>query len=353
MLSLRLFFWSIRRFFSLMRWSFQALSQASVRLSGILLFLGGLIATGGYLVALLYPSPLAMTWVPASWTVILGVLILVTGMLGLYLQYILRPGLFGRTGAMMLMLGTLVVVTGAATLDIFILPWMFKLIGEISGLNGQMQTSINHALSGLNSATSSLGNTLGSACKNAQNTQVSQMCSSTSSPSIPHMNLPSINGQSTVNKLLSEIGLAQLDTLKIWGLAFLSGAPLALGCLLLGLTFLHAGLKSRKALLILICCAFLNLGSTLPILGILFPGLLGGLLVHLSSFLLSHTSFLDSVSGVLLFLSISWLGFTLWSPWKLYIHLPWQDALLDAKINILRSRGWFKRGTSGQIKKTS
>ncbi|HEX3641381.1 MAG TPA: hypothetical protein VHV10_08830 [Ktedonobacteraceae bacterium] len=349
MLSLRLFFWSIRRFFSLIRWSLQALSQASVRLSGILLFLGGLIATGGYLVASLYPSPLAMTWVPASWTVILGVLILVTGMLGLYLQYILRPGLFGRTGAMMLMLGTLVLVTGAATLDIFILPWMFKLIGELSGLNGQLQTSINHAMSGLNGATSSLGN----ACKNAQNTQISQMCSSTSSQSIPHMNLPSINGQSTVNKLLSEIGLAQLDSLKIWGLAFLSGAPLALGCLLLSLTFLRAGLKSRKALLILICCAFLNLGSTLPILGILFPSLLGGLLVYLGNFLLSHAAFLDSVSGVLLFLSISWLGFTLWSPWKLYIRLPWQDALLDAKVNILRPRGWFKRHSSGQVNKIS
>jgi hypothetical protein len=254
---------------------------------------------------------------------------------------------------MMLMLGTLVLVTGAATLDIFILPWMFKLIGELSGLNGQMQTSINHAMSGLNSATSSLGNNMGNACKNALSTQVSQICSSTSAPSIPHMNLPSINGQSTVNKLLSEIGLAQLDTLKIWGLAFLSGAPLALGCLLLGLTFLRAGLKSHKALLILICCAFLNLGSTLPILGILFPSLLGGLLVHLGSFLLSHASFLDSASGVLLFLSIAWLGFTLWSPWKLYIRLPWQDALLDAKINILRPRGWFKRGTSGQVNKIS
>jgi len=351
MLSLRLFFWSIRRFFSLIRWSLQALSQASVRLSGILLFLGGLIATGGYLVASLYPSPLAVTWVPASWTVILGVLILVTGMLGLYLQYILRPGLFGRTGAMMLMLGTLVVVTGAATLDIFILPWMFKLIGALSGPNGQMQTAINQAMSGINSATSSLGN----ACKNAQSTLLSQSCSSTSTsvPSIPHMNVPAINGQSIVNKLLSEVGLAPLDTLKIGGLAFLSGTPLALGCLLLGLTFLHAGLKSRKALLILICCACLNLGSTLPILGILFPGLLGGLLVHLGSFLLSHASFLDSVSGVLLFLSISWLGFTLWCPWKLYIRLPWQDALLDAKINILRPRDWFKRHSSGQVDKIS
>jgi len=350
MLSLRLFFWSIRRIFSLIRWSLQALSQASVRVSGILLFLGGLIATGGYLVALLNPSPLAATWVPSGWTVILGVLVLVAGMLGLYLQYLLRPGIFGRAGVMMLMLGTLVLVTGVATVDIFILPWMFKLIGELSGLNGQMQTAINQAMSGINSATSSIGNAMGNGCKNAPSGLASKLCSSTPAPSIPHATLPSINSQSMVNKLLAGIGLASLDTLKVCGLAFLSGAPLALGSILLGLTFLRAGLKSRTALLILICCAFLNLSTILPILGMLFPGLLGGLLVASSSFFLSHLSLLDAFSGTILFLSIAWLGFTLWSPWKLQIHLPWQDALLDAKISIQKF-SWFKRHPQGQVKK--
>jgi hypothetical protein len=342
MLSLRPFFWSIRRLYSLLCWSFQALSQASVRVSGILLFLGGLIATGGYVVASLNPSPLAPTWVPSSWVVILGVLVLVAGMLGLYLQYLLRPGIIGRFGVMMLMLGTLVLVTGAVTVDIFFLPWMFKLIDALSGLNGQMQTAINQAMSGINSATSSLGNAMGNGCKLA-----GQICNSTPVPST----LLSINSQSMVNKLLSQIGLASLDTLKICGLAFLSGIPLSLGCLLLGLTFLRAGLKSRMALLILICCAFLNLATLLPILGILFPGLLGGLLANLSSFFLSHLSFLNSFSGALLFLPLAWLGFTLWFPWKLQIHLPWQNALLDTKIYIQKTGGWFKRHTSGQVKK--
>jgi hypothetical protein len=331
MLSLRLFFWSIRRFFSLICWSLQALSQASLRLSGILLFLGGLIATGGYIEASLNPSPLSVTWVPSSWIVILGVLTLVTGMFGLYLQYILRPGIVGRAGAMMLMLGTLVLVTGAATLDIFILPWMFKLIGELSDLNGQMQTAINQAMSGINGATPNIGNALSSMCKSTLSTIVGSHCNSTSALSIPHVALPSINGQSIVNKLLSAVGLAQLDILKFSGLAFLSGAPLAPGCLLLSLTFLRAGLKSPKALVILICCALLSLGSTLPILAILFPSLLGGLLVTLSHFFLSHAPFLDSALGVLLFLSIAWLGFTLWCPWKLHIRLPWQNPSIDTK----------------------
>src|SRR5436190_17123460 len=211
MLSLRLFFWSIRRLFAFMRWSLLVLSQASVRISGILLFLGGLIATGRYLVALLNPSPLAVTWVPSNWAVILGVLVLVTGMLGLYLQYLLRPGIFGRTGAMMLMLGTLVLITGAATLDIFVLPWMFKLIGELSGLNGQMQTAISQGVSGTNSATSSIE----SRCKDIL-AQVSQNCSTRSQLPISHATTASPNNESMVNKLLSGIGLASLDTLKIW-----------------------------------------------------------------------------------------------------------------------------------------
>jgi hypothetical protein len=327
MLSLRLSFWFIRRLYRLLRWSVQALSQASVRLSGVLLFLGGSIATGGYVVALLNPSPLAPTWVPASWIVILGVLVLVTGMLGLYLQYLLRPGIFGRFGVMMLMLGTLVLVTGAATVDIFILPWMFKLIGELSGLNGQMQTVINQALAGLGSATSSVGSSVGSVvgkgCKLA-----AQLCSSKPAPSMPHPSLPSLNAQSTVNKLLAGIGLASLDTLKVCGLAFLSGIPLSLGCLVLSLTFLRAGLKSRIALLILACCALFNLATLLPLLGMLLPGLFGGLLTRLGSFFLPHLSLLDAVSGVLLFLSLAWLGFTLCSPWKL--HLRWPRLLPTA-----------------------
>jgi hypothetical protein len=105
------------------------------------------------------------------------------------------------------------------------------------------------------------------------------------------------------------------------------------------------------ALLILICCAFLNLGSTLPILAFLFPNLLGGLLVSLSSFFLSHAPFLDTFSGVLLFLSIAWLGFTLWFPWKLHIRLPGQNMLFDIKISIQKAGGSFKRYTGDQVKK--
>jgi hypothetical protein len=315
MISLRFLFWSMRRLSSLIHWSLQAFSQASVRLSGILLFLGGFLAIGGCLEALLNSSPLAVSWVPSSWIVILGVLLLLAGMFGLYFQYILRPGIIGIFGAMILMIGAMIAVTGITLLDIFILPWMFKLIGELSGQNDQIQTAIKQAMLGINDATS----TIGSGCQNSLAALIGQNCSSMMpAPSI----LPSANGQSMVNSLLSTVGIAPLDTLHMWGLTFLSGAPLSLGCLLLGLTFLRAELKSRKALLLLILCASLNLASTLPILCTLFPGLFGGLLVNPSSFFVSHLYFLAFFSGVLLFLSIAGLGFTLGCPWKLQIHLP-------------------------------
>jgi hypothetical protein len=208
---------------------------------------------------------------------------------------------------------------------------MFKLIGTLSGLNGQIQTAINQAMSGMNGTTPNIGSALSSVCKSTLGTMIGSPCNSTSALSIPHAALPPINGQSMVNQLLAAVGLAQLDTLKIWGLAFLSGAPLAPGCLLLSFTFLHAGLKSSKALVILICCAFLSLGSTLPILALLFPSLLGGLLVTLSHFFLSRAPFLSSASTILLFLSIAWLGFTIWFPWKLHIRLPWQNQPFDTK----------------------
>ncbi len=346
MVSLRLFFRSLRQSYSLLHRSFYAFSQASLRISGISLFLGGLIATGGYGVTLLHSSPQAPTWVLSNWIVILGVLVLVAGMLGLYLQYLLHPGIIGRLGIMMLLLGTLVMVTGVVTINIYFLPWMFKLMGELSGLNGQVQTAINQALSGINSATSSIGNVMDNGCKLA-----GQACGSTLIPSLAHVTLPSINNESLVNKLLSEVGLASLDTLEICGLALLSGTPLSLGCLLLSLTFLRAELKSRLALFILICCASLNLATLLPILGILFPSLLGGLLANLSSFFFSHLSFFDSFSGILLFLSLAWLGFTLWWPWKLQIRLPWQDPLLIQRAAPRKPDA--ARQTSGQVKKAS
>ncbi len=235
---------------------------------------------------------------------------------------------------MMLMLGTLTLVTGTATLDIFILPWILKLISQLSSLHGPMPRAISQALSGTNSVSSGIANTISTGCKNALEL-VGQHCSS----AIAVPSIPSLQSQPSVNTLLSQVGLASLDSLKICGLAFLSGAPLALSCLLLSLTFLRAGLRSRMALFMIMFCACLNLGNALPMLGMLFPDFLDGLLLNLGSFFLSHLSFVVSFSGVFLFLSIAWLGFTLWFPWKLHRCLPWPDA----SSSFQRVGGWFKQ----------
>jgi hypothetical protein len=76
------------------------------------------------------------------------------------------------------------------------------------------------------------------------------------------------------------------------GFIFLSGAPLALGCLALAFAFLVAGQKPRSALFLVIICSIFNLG--------------GQFLVNLS--------FLGSWSGIILYLSLTWLGLTLWFP---------------------------------------
>jgi hypothetical protein len=283
----------LHKLFTTLETFLHKISRILQQATGIVICLGGLFATAGWLLSTLRPDPLGPTWNIGVWLVIVGSLLLVLGILALLSQYILRVGMIGQYGIIIFLLGAIIMVAGAFAVDLFILPWMAKLFTQFPNLGSVLQNGYNSAQSGVNTTTTQATNTGTSICNTISNPfGGSNSCSTSANTNVvPNQQVPSLG----VNDLLAKIGLPSVSTLGTLGLIFLSGAPLAPGCLLMGAVFLMAGVRPRSALFLVMLAAFLNLGG---------------------QFLL-HIAFLGSFLNVLLFLSLAWLGFSLWSPWKL------------------------------------
>lgn len=268
------------------------ISRILQQATGIIICLGGLCATAGWLLSTLRPDPLGSTWSLGIWFVIIGILLLVLGILALLSQHILRVGMIGQYGIIIFLLGAIVVMAGAFAIDLFILPWMAKLFADFPNLGSVLQNGYNTVQGGVNTATNQVANTGSSVCNAIANPfGGGNPCpTNTNANVVPNQQVPSLG----VNDLLAKIGLPSVSSLGTLGLVFLSGAPLAPGCLLMSAVFLMAGVRPRSALLLVMLAAFLNLGGQFVL----------------------HVAFLGPFLGVLLFLSLAWLGFSLWSPWK-------------------------------------
>ncbi len=263
------------------------ISQLASQGTGIIICIGGICATVGWLMATLQPDPLGATWGTSVWLVIVGVFALVVGMLALFARHILRIGMIGQYGIIIFLLGALILMAGAFAVNLFILPWMAKLFAQFPNLGSVLQGGYNTVQNGVNTSTSSVTNVGSSACNTLANPfGGGSPCSTGSAPTVPSQQVPSLS----VNDILAKIGLPSVAGLGVLGLIFLSGAPLAPGCLLAALVFLLAGVRPRSSLLLVIAAALLNLGG---------------------QFLL-HLAFLGPFLGALLYLALAWFGLTLW-----------------------------------------
>lgn len=298
------------------------LSRWVRRAIGVILFMGALAAVGGWLVAMLNPHPLASTWVPSILAVVLGTLAVTVALALLYMTNMMQAGLLGRAGVFVLVIGALFVAVGALVVDAFLLPGFYRMSTAIPDLLAPVQTAVNGTIGGINSSLSSItgainkvGSGLGSVGSIFGGGGGSAF--SVNAPSIANVTLPNIDGTYLVGAFLSAVGLPPLNALGAWGLTFLSGAPLALGCLLLGLALLRAGAANRSALSFLITCALLNLVCVF----------------------LVHIAFFSTVSSLLIFPALVWLGFTIWFPWTISIHLPWKLHLrLPRRVQLFLRR---------------
>lgn len=272
---------------------FKKVSQLMQQGAGLVICLGGVCATAGWLLATFRPDPLGATWSASIWLVILGVCLLLLGILVLFTQNILRIGMLGQYSIIIFLFGALILLAGAVSVDLFILPWMAKLFTQFPNLGSVLQSGYDSVQKAANTSGSTIINAGSDVCNTISNPfGGGNPCSTSSTTTIvPSQQIPSLG----VDDLLRQIGLPSITTLGTLGAVFLSGAPLAPGCLLLGLVFLFAGVRPRSSLLLLIVAALLNLGG---------------------QFLL-HLAFLGPFLDVLLYLALIWFGFILWFPWKL------------------------------------
>jgi hypothetical protein len=278
-------------------------SRMLLRISGIILSVGALVAVGGWLFASLNPHPLASSWAPSILAVFVGTIIVVVGMWLLYIEHFMQAGLVGRIGAYVLTIGALVLIVVAGAIDLVFLPALAHMTAMPS-LTAPIQTALNTTIGGINSSLSTVTsglNTVGAGIGKASSFFGSSSGGfSISAPTVPSVSIPNVDGNFLVGTFLSIVGLPPLGNLGSWGLSFVSGAPLAFGCLLLGLAFLRINVPYRSALRILIVCAALNL------LFLFFV----------------HIAFFTTVTSLLIFPALAWFGITLWFPWKLHIQLP-------------------------------
>src|SRR5579862_9864573 len=136
----------------------QQFSRLWQRGSGLLLLIGGALATGGWLTASINQNPLSGVWTGAVWAVIVGAVLILMGMMGLYTQHALHAGMIGLYGLLFLFGGTLLLAVGAGVVDLVILPRLFKAVSQVPNLTAQLQNVVNSASQDVNTATSTVTN---------------------------------------------------------------------------------------------------------------------------------------------------------------------------------------------------
>lgn len=253
------------------------------RFSGYLLLTGGVVAASGWLTVSVSRDPLSRAWTGGVWAVILGALLVLMGMMGLYAQHALRAGMIGLYGLLFLFGGTVLLIAGAGVVDLVLLPKLFAAVSKVPSLTAQLQNVVNGASQGINTATNSVTSGGIGACNAVGSFFGAGSCSSAPPPTspVPSVTIPPVNGPTLVNGLLGLMGLPTLAALGGLGLALLSGAFLAPGCLALAAALLWAGFHPRWPMLALMGVSVLSL---LTLLGLKLPliGASGGVLFYVA-----------------------------------------------------------------------
>ena len=237
--------------------AFNNISRFLEQATGIIICLGGLCAAAGWLLSAIHPDPVGPTWNAGIWLVVIGALLLVLGILALLSQHLLRIGMIGQYGIIIFLVGAIIVVAGVLAIDLYILPWMARLFADFPHLGSVLQSGYTGVQNGVNTATNQTASAGSSVCNTIANPfGGNNPCSTnTSTTVVPNQQVPSLGP----DELLAKIGLPSASTLGTLGLIFLSGAPLAPGCILMGAVFLMAGVRPRSALFLVMLAAVLNL----------------------------------------------------------------------------------------------
>jgi hypothetical protein len=276
------------------------LFRLKLRISAILLIAGGLVAISGEVVNLFNANPTSGSWFLSLGLILLGTMLLVYGA-NMYAQLSESITLLGVIGVGLLFLGGVVLMVGTVAIDVVVLPLLLSLGNALASLINTMGSGVQTATNTITSGLSNLGNQISGA-----------FGGSSSSANIPSVQIPQVSGTDLINKALIGMHLPTISVISHWGHIFLSGGPLAIGCLLLGVGCLRAKPFPRTISATLIACGGLSLVSQV----------LTGML------------FVSNITGALLFLSLVWLGVWVLFPEQavVSVHLPTAGSTLSRFI---------------------
>jgi hypothetical protein len=96
------------------------------RISGLGLLIGGLLALIGTLIQGVNDNPLGPAWVPATVLIVIGELLLITGLPGMYARQAEKAGVVGLVGFLFFFVSVLMQGGGGGVTNLFFLPWLLQ-----------------------------------------------------------------------------------------------------------------------------------------------------------------------------------------------------------------------------------
>src|SRR5450759_1006683 len=94
--------------------------------SGIGLLLGGLFALIGTLVQGVNANPLGSAWVPTTVLVVIGEMLILAGLPGMYARQASQAGTLGLVGFILFFFSGLMQGVGGGVINLFFLPWLLQ-----------------------------------------------------------------------------------------------------------------------------------------------------------------------------------------------------------------------------------
>jgi len=253
--------------------------RQKLRFGATLMIVGSILAALGEIVNVQSTDVFSSSWYPSLGLLVVGTFVLLVG-LSTFASVSDRVNGFGFVGSNLLVLGGYLLIIGTIALDWILIPFLLHLANTIaSTINGPATETQNE----LNKIVSTL---------NGLDGPILQKLFPSSTPHIPTAHIPLANGTALVNKALVQQHIPTIETLERWGRFSLSGGTLILGCLILGLALSRRNGFLTPTSALLIVFAFLNLlcqvFTTIPL-------------------------FLGSITAVVLFLTLGWIGVSAWS----------------------------------------
>ena len=253
--------------------------RRKLRFGGALMIIGGLVAAAGEIVNIQNMDVLSSSWRLSLELIVIGMFILLIG-LSTFASVSDRVSGFGFVGSTLITLGGLLLIIGTIALDWIILPFLINLANTIAATINQpaaaTQGELNNVIATLNGLG---GSTLQKLFPGAV-------------PHISPVHIPMANGKDLVNSVLVQLNVPTIDRLQWWGHFSLSGGPITLGCLLLGIALSPEYGRPTLPAALLIIFALLNI---------------------LCQFVAAIPPMFGNITAVALFLTLAWVGFSAWS----------------------------------------